>query len=236
MKTIKLLIVAFGLIGIVGCATVTPDFAVEKEFWDENSKTIGIATAKLPKPAAHKAGAQGLLDVAINDSMSSDLDSHLAQLDIASSITEMTNKMEAYLRGKGYNVKLINEPIDLESLPELKQEQNNNSNHHHANLDFQNLRDKYGIDKLVLIKVVRIGTIRSYYSFIPTSDPSGTAILNGQVIDLANNELEWSQTVSQNTPNLESEWDEPPNFPGLTNAMFTAYQQSQNMLLNHFSQ
>lgn len=97
----------------------------------------------------------------------------------------------------------------------------------------QVFKTKYDVDKLVLISVPRIGTIRNYYGFVPLGSPTGLTHLTGQVINLSNNRLEWNQSVVQTAPCTEP-WDAPPDYPKLTEAVYTALEQSRTVLLNNF--
>jgi len=219
---------------LTGCVAMVPKIDVDPKFWADKDQVIGVAIAKLPKPVTLKSGNQGLLDALINDANASDLDKHLANLDI-SSVNQLSDKIIAYLNGKNIKTVKIEEPIDIETLPKLSEEQRS-GNTHVALHDYKGLKEKYQVDKLLLVSVVNVGTMRSYYGFIPTSAPVGSCNINGKIINLADNLLEWNQTSTQNVPSADSEWDTPPDFDGLTKAMYAAYEQSQQMLLNQFMQ
>ena len=237
IKQVKIAVVMIAFLSLGGCVGMLPKVDVDPAFWSNKDQVIGVAVAKLPVPKTTKAGSQGLLDIAINDANSSDLDKHLASLDIGG-IDQTVDKFIEYLNGKNIQAKKIDEKIDLETLPELADtsEESNGKTKFHAARDFRALKEKYNVDKLLLINVGRVGTWRTYYGFIPTSDPVGSSYISGQIINLSNNELEWSQFANQNVPNSEPEWDVPPNFPGLTKATMSAYEQTQQMLLNTFKQ
>lgn len=218
----------------VGCVSVQPNIDVDPAFWSNSNQVIGVAVAKLPKPMSAKSGSQGLLDIMINDANASDLDKHLATLDLTS-INKLQDDIVDYLNQKNISAKKIDDQIDISTLAELQDTQSGNGVHY-TQRDFTSLKDQYGVDKLLLVTITRIGTLRSYYGFIPTSDPVGSCIINGQIVNLSNNQLEWNHTVTQNVPNGEGSWDAPPDFPGLTKAVYSAYEQTQQMLLNNFAQ
>jgi hypothetical protein len=56
------------------------DDPVDAGFWSQKQTRVGVARVAAPSAAAFKEGPQGLLDVAINGSMASDLERHLATL------------------------------------------------------------------------------------------------------------------------------------------------------------
>lgn len=236
-RSFKLLIVVLSAFVLMGCVGMQHKIDMDPKFWSNKEQVIGVAVAKLPTPKTMKSGQQGLLDVLINDSNASDLDKHLATLDITS-VNGMADEIVAYLNGKNMKAKRINDSIDVESLTELQELDSSQASEGkiYTQRDYRSLKDQYQVDKLLLITVTSVGTMRSYYGFIPTSAPVGSSNISGKIINLSNNQLEWSQSASQNVPNPESEWDVPPNFPGLTKATMSAYEQSQKMLLNTFMQ
>jgi len=236
-KTIRNISVLMAMFLLVGCVGLQPKIDVDPAFWANKEQVIGVAVAKLPTPMSAKSGNQGLLDVLINDANSSDLDKHLAALDI-SSVNTLADKITDYLNQKNIKAVKIDDIIDDSTLPELPalSEEQSKSGKQFAQRDFTGLKAQHQVDKVLLIKVTRVGTMRSYYGFIPTSAPVGSSVISGQIINLSDNHLEWSQVATQNVPNAESEWDVPPDFPGLTKAALSAYEQSQQMLLNTFMQ
>lgn len=235
MKHFKYLFVAIIVISFYGCAAVKPDIGVKKEFWDNKNSTVGVALVKLPEPMTHKAGNQGLLDLAINNANASDLDIALQKQDI-SSINQVQDKIVTYLTSRGLKAKKITTPIDIDTLVETETSDDGSKGVYYAKRDFKPLKKSLGVDKLVMIHVTMIGTIRNYYGFIPTGSPSGYAVINGSVVNLDNNQLEWNQLVTQSVPFSGADWDTPPEFTALVKAMDTAYKQSQTMLLNTFVQ
>jgi len=235
MKILKLSAVLLIVAVMSGCAAITPNFGVKKDFWQNKSVTVGVAIAKLPQAQAVKSGSQGLLDIAINNANADDLEKALNKVDI-SGINQMSGKITAYLKQKGYQVKQIAEPIDVTKLADIDKQNDEGKGIFYTKKDFAALKASLGVDKLVLISVNVVGTIRSYYGFIPLGDPSGYAALSGSVINLANNQMEWNQFVTQTVAHDPGEWDKPPQFASLTKAMSLAYTQSQSILLNDFTQ
>jgi hypothetical protein len=233
MKYLRLPIISLTLILLAGCATLTPDIAVEKSFWQNKNQVVAVATTVIPKPSTHMAGSQGLLDVAINNAMAGELSNHLQTLD-TSDINKLEDDIATYLSKKGFKVKRIPNQVNLDDFADFKKEKSGSE--HYAVKDFRQFKSQYGADKLVLISAVRLGTVRNYYGFIPTSSPTGLSHLRGQIINLDTNQLEWNQTVEQTVPFEGEEWDTPPNYPSLSKAVNIAIAQSKQILFNHFVQ
>lgn len=233
---VRLTVLSISLVLLSGCVTVVPNFSATQEFWGEKEgKVVGVAIAKPPAPASYKQGNQGLLDIAINSAMATDLDAHLAKLEVMR-IDTLADEVAMYLRNKGFLVKRIKTPIDTAALKDFEKPENADSKAYFASKDFRSLKEQNGVDKLVILSVRQLGTIRSYYGFIPLNAPSGISSVAGQAVNLNNNRLEWNHAVTQIVPNTEGDWDVPPDYPTLTRAIYTAYDRSRTMVYQQFAQ
>jgi len=230
----KLLVLSFVVLFLSGCVSMTPDYSVREQFWAEKNKVIGIATTELPKPSTYQTGNQGLLDVAINSSGASELTKHMNQQDI-SSFYGARDQLFEYLKAKGYKVKKISEPIKEKELAKFEAVNNADKKIFYSNKDYRPLKQKLGVDKVIVLSVLQAGTSRNYYGFIPTSKPVGTSSMRGQIINLENNQIEWNQSVSRSTP-AAGNWDNPPSYPELTEAFKSAFSETKLMLVNSFKQ
>jgi len=220
---------------LAGCVTVVPNFSARPVFWERKQAVIGVAVAELPKPTAYKGGSQGLLDIAINNANAGSLETHLGSLDI-SKVANISDRIVEYLTVKGFKVKQIKDPIKISELKELEKDTANAADNPRSSHDFTPLKAKYGIDKLVLITVTQVGTVRNYYGFIPLGAPSGITSMSGKAINLTDNSLEWNQVTTQTVPSADPEWDQPPEYPGLTKSVFVALDRTRDSLYNLFVQ
>ena len=124
---------------------------------------------------------------------------------------------------------VIPDVIDIGNLPD-----NSVKGPNVAKKDFSSLRKKYNIDKLVVINIAMLGMERTYSSYIPTSDPKSIVRGTGYMVDLNNNTYTWYLPV-QVTKSADGKWDEPPKFPGLTNAYFQALEIGKDDFLKPFN-
>ena len=99
--------------------------------------------------------------------------------------------------------------------------------------DFHGFQQKYAIDKLLVIDITTLGMLRNYSGYIPTSDPKGVLQGSGYLVNLKTNVYEWYLPVNV-TKSAIGKWDEPPKFPGLTNAYFQAMEEGKDSFLNSF--
>jgi hypothetical protein len=103
-----------------------------------------------------------------------------------------------------------------------------------AKKNFSLLQKKYNVDRLLVINVTAVGFIRTYSAYFPTSDPKAVLEGSGFIVNLKNNTYEWYLPVSIIRA-ADGTWDEPPKFPGLTNAYFQTLELGKDTLLRPFS-
>lgn len=211
-----------------GCAT-TPQgtIALSGDVTARHEGRVGVVMSSLPKVDTSFPGADCLLCMGVASAANSSLTSHTHTLGTDEVATYRGNMVDA-LRKKGFDVVDIAAPLDIGKLPSAQQKATG-----HATKDFSSLKAKYTVDKLCVLDVKELGFERTYAAYIPTSDPH--AIVRGQVylIDLSTNAYDWYQPVSVTTA-AEGKWDEPPAFPGLTNAYFQAIEKARDLYIGPF--
>lgn len=211
-----------------GCAT-TPQGAVAPsgDFITRHEGRVGVVMSTLPKVDTSFPGADCLLCMGAASAANSSLTSHTHTLGTDEVATYKSNMVDA-LRKKGFTVVDIADSLDIGKLPSAQQKTPG-----HATKDFSSLKAKYAVDKLCVLEVRQLGIERTYAAYIPTSDPH--AIVRGQayLVDLSSNAYDWYQPVSVTTA-AEGKWDEPPAFPGLTNAYFQAIEKARDQYIGPF--
>ncbi len=185
---------------------------------------VGVAMSALPKVDTYFPGAACLLCYAFASASNSSLTKHTETL-AHDDLGALKEDVAATLRKKNVEVVVIKEPIDLKSLPDIRTEVTTA-----ARKDFASLRSKHGVDKLLVIDMPLVGYVRTYSSYVPTSDPK--AVVNGAVylVDLKTNTYNWYLPIDISR-SAGLKWDEPPKFPGLTNAYFQAVEASRDSVL-----
>lgn len=201
-----------------GCAS-TPQQPVylSHDAIGSQSGSIGVAMTKLPKLDTHIPGANCLLCLAAASLANSTLTSHAQTLsyeDLPQQKVEVAN----LLRKKGANAVVIEDSLDVNALPDFGTKGANI-----ALKDFSSLQQKYKIDKLLVIDITALGFIRTYSTYFPTSDPKALLRGAGYLVNLKNNTYDWYQPVDV-IKSADQNWDEPPKFPGLTNAYYQALE------------
>lgn len=227
--------IALAVVGaaLLGSACAPSRITVKPEFWQDRQSRIGVALAPRAEAGAHKVGAQGLLDMAINAGMASELKAHLNTVDV-SEFDRIRDRFAQELGKRGMNVVVLPLNVDPTKYPEWGEDPPKIENLYERNLAA--LRTEQKLDAIVLLQVRRYGTIRSYYGFIPLGAPAGFFEAKGQMIDLKTNALLWqTQTTEQQaTVPAVGEWDQPPSYPNLTAALRTAIGNGNEFLWKEF--
>jgi hypothetical protein len=208
-----------------GCAAA-PQLPVPLASETLSSKTsrVGVVMTPLPKVDTHLPGAGCLLCLAAASIANGKLTTHTQKLPYEE-LPKLKNDVADLLRKKGTDVTVIAEDLNVDTLPSYATKGPNI-----ATKDFSPLQKKYNIDKLLVININTLGMVRTYSSYIPTSDPKGVLEGTGYLVNLNNNTYEWYLPVNI-TKSADNNWDEPPDFPGLSNAYFQALEMGRDSFL-----
>lgn len=210
---------------LTGCA-VKPQqpVALNQEALSAKSGKVGVAMSALPKIDTYFPGAGCLLCYAFASASNSSLTKHAETLS-HDDLSALKEDVAAVLRKKEVDVVVIKEPIDLKSLPDVRTDVPTN-----ARKDFSSLRTKLAVDKLLVIDMPLVGYVRMYSSYVPTSDPKATVSGSSYLVDLKTNTYSWYVPI-EISRSADGKWDEPPKFPGLTNAYFQALEAGRDSVL-----
>jgi len=189
---------------------------------------VGVAMTALPKHTTQVPGAGCLLCLAAAAGANSDLSAYSKTLS-NENLPKLKEDIAELLKKNGIDTVVIPDEIQLSDLPKHKTKGVNI-----AVKNFSSLRQKYGIDKLLLIDITALGFMRTYSAYFPTSDPNAFFAGTGYIVDLNSNVYEWYQPMAI-TKSAEAEWKEPPSYPGLTNAYFQALEMGRDELLRPFN-
>jgi hypothetical protein len=212
-----------------GCATA-PQLPVPMSGSSISSAggRVGIAMSPLPKVDTEFPGAGCLLCIAVASATNSKLTDHVRTLP-ASELTDLKRQAAAAVAKKGATAVLFDDDLKVSDFPDFKSDQPNV-----ARKDFRTLREKFNVDRLLVIDVAALGVWRDYSAYVPTSDPK--AILKGQayLVNLRSNALEWFAPL--NIVKAAAVWDQPPKYPDLTNAYFQAIELGKDTVLTPLQQ
>jgi hypothetical protein len=211
-----------------GCAG-TPQLAVSMDQGTPTLKgsRVGVYMAELPKVNSYFPGAGCLLCIATASIANAKLTAHTQTLP-HDELGKLKADLANLLRARGATVVDMPDTFSPTSLPKSQDKGANI-----ALNDFSSLRATYKIDKLAVIDISQLGMLRTYSAYFPTSDPKASLIGVGYLVNLTNNQYEWYQPVRV-SKSSEGAWDEPPKFPGLTNAYFQTLEIGKDEFLKPF--
>jgi hypothetical protein len=228
MKRQVRLAIATVAILIAGCATPPQPPVYLSEGALTSPARIGVAMAPLPKVDTYLRGADCLLCMAAAAVANGSLTSYAQSLP-REDLPQLKSRVAELIRKNGTDVTVIQEDINIDELPDYEPKAPNR-----AKKDFSSLGKKYNVDKLLVIQISSLGFLRTYSAYIPTSPPKGLFEGAGYIVNLKNNTYEWYERVNI-IKAADGAWDEPPKFPGLTNAYFQSLELAKDSFLRPFS-
>jgi len=215
---------------LVGCSATR--IAVNNDFWSKENSKIGIAFIQKPQSGAYKVGSQGILDMAINAAMASNLEKHLAAFKV-DEFYQLKEIFKERLAKRGItNVIFVDSLINFKMLRPYAGKAGKKA----SEKDFTSFKDKYNIEHLIVLSIGRYGTLRGYYGFLPLGAPKALFQGNGMMIDLSNNEYEWyiEMDEDESSKDVIGSWDQEPDYPNLTKALGEALLSSKKFLDANF--
>jgi hypothetical protein len=226
------LLASAALAAAVFLSACAPRLAIKPEFWQNRTTRIRVALVDYPIGGAHKVGAQGLLDVAINAAAAKGLDGHMARFDI-SAFDGVRDQFVQELTNRGMIAKATDGFVKLEDYPRWSGESSTGFFEKDLSALAQAQPD---VDILVLLSVEGFGTIRPYFGFVPTGAPKAFFQVKGQMVELKTNRLLWQAVMDQDVASVPpaGEWDQPPDYANLTAALRKAIENGKRFLVSEY--
>lgn len=232
MRFFKITLALLAVSMLASCA-IAPQkpVVINNTYWDQQNQRVGVYVQPIEAPQFYTEGDVRLLDYAVISMAMATVKEHFAQLD-TSDYELLRDDISSYFSQAGKMVKLISEDIKIDNLPSFN-DPNSNDETYFASKDYSKLKEKLDVDQLLLIKARRVGLARPYASFVPMGDPRAIFELEGELVDLSNNQLLWYSTITS-VGFSSGEWDEPPAYPGLTNAFYASLESVKQKVMAHF--
>lgn len=224
MKTLLRLSFAAIFAALVGCATPQVPVPLDQGFYREEGKSVGVMLKVPEKPGLSLEGNIGLLDYAIIAGATSALTDNIEKQELSEFIA-VSELLSQSLESEGFNVVRLEAPEKEPKLGSFKDPDSKDTSYF-AEKDHRPLADQYQADYLLKLTATSVGLARPYYGFIPTDDPRAVFNVNGELIDLSSNQLLWYSNISRSAY-ASGEWDEAPEFPGLTNSYYVVMNQAK---------
>ncbi len=189
---------------------------------------VGVLLAALPKPDTAFPGAGCLLCIGVANANHTQLNREV-QTFSTQELNPLAAELVALLKQRGMDAVLISDTVKLADLPDLGASDPANK----SRKNFAALKGKHNIERLLVVDIQAVGVWRAYSAYVPTDVPR--AIFNGQasLIDLSTHALEWHLPLALSRA-AEGAWDEPPKFPGLSNAYYQVLETGKDMIKKPF--
>lgn len=222
----KKLIMTFLAVLLVGCGTTPqPTVKLEANHFNNKERKVGLYFQRGEKATTHIYGASCLLCYGVASALTSSLDKHLESLP-TDDIEHLKSVIEEGFKQRSNYVLALDDEKLIDKLPKFKGELG------FAKKDFRGLKEKHGIDVLVVANFHSFGAYRSFSSYVPNGDPQG--YLKGLVytVDLDTNKYLQYQSVDEKVQ-PEGVWDEPDQFPGVTTSYYQAIENVKTLIRNN---
>lgn len=216
-----LLISAVFLLTACGTPPQVP-LPVAPQAFTAPSNNYGVILNKMPVVDTQFPGASCLLCYAAASVANSELTNYTKTLP-ADDLSALNKQVAEVLKKRGAKVMVVDQ-MDLSTLPDSKKGVN------FAYKDFSSLKARYNVDKLVVINLRTVGIERNYAAYIPSGEPKATIVGESYIVNLNDNSLEWFQRINA-VKASDGKWDEPPKFPGLTNAYYQVIELAKDSVL-----
>ena len=213
---------------LVGCAG-RQDMEITKDTFEKPSSIVIAQVAGLENAGFYKEGGQGIIDILINEAMTTSVAESIGKVNTAEIVEQHYFKpFEIAFLDKSFKVTKAGEKLRRDSI--VKYEGNDEK---HAPYCFKALKNQYNAELALILEPKLFGTIRKYYGFIPMGAPKGYADLVVYLVRLEDNTVLGHYNASVRI-DVTGDWDTPPDYTELAKASKTALATALNNAYLHF--
>jgi len=229
MKRMFGVVLACLSIFLLGCAaTPAEPVVLEPGTWSQSVRKVVLFSEDIPEPSVQTPGAGCLLCVATARAIVSSIAEHFETLssdEMKGLPTELTTLLESH------NIVVVEgNTEDLKSLPKNKGKKPG-----YTSKDYSALAQSYGASHVLVLEIFNLGAVRNFSSYVPTGAPVGAVKGQVSLIESTTNQYLWYLPLDV-TVNASGQWDEPPTYPGLTNAFYQAMAMAKEKVLKPLAQ
>jgi hypothetical protein len=185
---------------------------------------IGVVMSELPKADTAFPGAYCLLCLGVANVAHTQMNKEVQSFSTAD-LAPLPGELVALLQKQGFNAVLITDKLKVQELPDLGAADPTNK----SRKSFAALKTKHNIDRLLVVDFTALGVWRSYSAYVPTDVPKAVAMGGAFIIDLNTHVYEWFLPLAISRA-AEGVWDEPPKFPGLSNAYYQVLETAKDRI------
>lgn len=216
---------------LVGCATMTSkSVALDQDYYDSEEE-VSFYLEPLPEPSMSYPGANCLLCLGAAAAANGELAGRVKEFS-TDELESIGSDIVHFVEDKGVTVHQLGEDFELdrESLPRLRRRSQADEETVYTRRDYRPLRQDVETDELLLLRFKKVGVERTYNGYIPTGQPRAVVQFHISLVDLEANELMLNRSLQMHAK-VDGEWDEPPNFPGLTTAYYEVLEKARDRIV-----
>ena len=225
LKPSKILIIILATLFISACGSTPQGFVplVKNVVQADNTKIGFVYVAPEDKATTHIYGAGSLLCYGVASALTSSLDNHLESTISADELLVLKDTVIASYGELNVELMDVNLTTPITKLKKFKGESG------FAEKDFRVLKDKLGLDMLVVLSLDQHGAHRSFNNYIPNGDPQGYIAGTLYTVDLTTNGYVQYLSIAERVQ-PQGEWDEPTAFPSVTTAYYQAIENVKSLI------
>jgi hypothetical protein len=232
---VRLVLSLFLLLFLSFCGYNYVEKKPDSSFWSNRDSILLVhVVSRDDYGKYYHIGNQGLLDYAINASLSASMRQKIESIH-SLPIVEKNHftPHEKYLKNKSFQVQVVKKPFlwsDLKRFPMPEGKEKTD----YAPLDYRFLTKEYKARYALVLIQQAFGIGREYYGFIPQGAPYGLANASLWLVDLKDNRLLAYQVWGVRRP-AQEKWDNPPEYTSLIDASQHALEDLLNVLYGKFT-
>jgi hypothetical protein len=226
MNNFKCLLVIVGTSFLAACAS-EKNLDLADNFWQQKNQKIVVAKNVAPRPALTRVGAEGILDMAINMQMTKPITTSLEKTDM-SWYPNLQSSFVKKLQARGISARAYTTDLDVSKLTGSDKDINQ-----YPAVNYAEVISPLNANKVMVLKLNTLGATRRYSGFIPLGAPQAYCSITGELIDQKDQHLLWRYKATVTIP-VKGEWDQPPAYGNLKNALQVAIATAQDEVLNNF--
>ena len=221
---VKLFAISVLLLTLIGCASPQSPVVLNDDIIRNADNRIGVAMNASPEAELRLPGADCLLCLAVAFGVNSDLNNHAKTLS-TDDLDDLKIAVGDTLERQGRNIVVVEDDLDIDKLEKTK-----SLGEGFSKKDFSGFANKYQIDHMIVIDIDFIGLTRPYASYVPTGQPQAAVHGRVSMVNLETNKYNWYLPIRLYL-SADGEWDEPTEFPNLTNAYYQVIENLRDMIL-----
>lgn len=216
---------------LAGCSSMTSKPVALDQSYYESGEEVSVYVEPLPEASMKYPGASCLLCLGAAAAANDKLASRVSEFS-TDELETIGIDVIKFFEDKGFTVHEMGEDfeVDRKALPRFRKPSQAEEGAVYTRRDYRSLREDVETDELLLLRFKHVGVERTYNGYIPTGQPQ--AVVQGQIslVDLETNELILNQSL-QIHAKVDGEWDEPPNFPGITTAYYEVVEKARDRIV-----